>query len=54
MIRIAEILVEDGHEVFFIVPKYLQDKIESKSLGVITFKVSVQWHCTPYKTVGLR
>ena len=42
MLRLAEYLVEDGHEVSVLVPKFLEEHIKVESVEVITFQVHFQ------------
>ena len=43
MLKLAEYLLEDGHDVFVLIPSFLGETVKSKSesLKVISFKVQV-------------
>ena len=45
MIRLADFLEEDGHEVSVLVPLFLTEKITSKKVEVITFDVRFTYFC---------
>ena len=45
MIRLADFLEEDGHEVSVLVPIFLTENIKSKKVEVITFDVRFAYFC---------
>ncbi len=49
MLKLGEMLVQDGHEVSVIVPSFLKHKMDSKTFKVVTFEVrnektSLEWY----------
>ena len=41
MLRLADFLVEDGHDVSILIPTFLRDFVKAEFLEVITFDVGI-------------